>query len=105
MWALHASRLTRSSFLDKPIAGEIVVAVVGLKGVIGFGLSFGTNLWVDSQGYQNGEPPLPSVHILQKLIAHSPLAFGQMAGIAGVFLVGVFTVSAIWSVESSFDNL
>ncbi|KAF7969548.1 hypothetical protein HWV62_26951 [Athelia sp. TMB] len=53
----------------KPIAGEIVVAVVGLKGVIGFGLSFGTNLWVDSQGYQN--------------------AFGQMAAIAGVFLAAV----------------
>lgn len=52
---MNPSRLTRNSFPDKPIAGEIVVAVVGLKGVIGFGLSFGTNLWVDSQGYQNGE--------------------------------------------------
>ncbi|KZP09636.1 MFS transporter [Athelia psychrophila] len=52
----------------KPIAGEVVVAVVGFKGIIGFGLSFGTNLWVDSQGYQN--------------------AFGQMAAIAGVFLLG-----------------
>lgn len=44
-----------TSLTDKPIAGEVVVAILGFKGIIGFALAFGTNLWVDTQGYQNGQ--------------------------------------------------
>lgn len=80
---------------DKPIAGEVVVAVVGFKGIIGFGLSFGTNLWVDAQGYQNGERHLTSTLIFRNLIAAVTIAFGQMAAIAGLFLLGGLVVRVI----------
>ncbi|ORY90091.1 putative MFS transporter [Leucosporidium creatinivorum] len=50
----------------KPIAGEVVVCILGYKAIIGFGLSFGTNSWVALEGYLG--------------------AFGQMAAISGFFL-------------------
>lgn len=50
----------------KPVAAEVVAAVIGFKGIVGFGLSFGTSGWIADQGYSG--------------------AFGEMALISGVFL-------------------
>jgi hypothetical protein len=51
----------------KPIAGEVVVSILGYKGIIGFGLSFGTNLWIGNQGYQG--------------------SFGEQAAISAFFML------------------
>lgn len=50
----------------KPIASECVAAIVGLKGIAGFGLAFGTNNWIALEGYSK--------------------AFGEIALIAGFFI-------------------
>ncbi|KAL8276714.1 hypothetical protein RQP46_010893 [Phenoliferia psychrophenolica] len=63
----------------KPIAPEVVAAVVGFKGIIGFGLSFGTTAWVDSQGYS----------------AACSSAVGEMALITGVVLAMAIPLN-IW---------
>ncbi len=51
----------------QPIASEVVVSILGYKAIIGFGLSFGTNLWIENQGYQN--------------------SFGEQAAISGFFML------------------
>lgn len=51
----------------RPVAGEITLAVMGFKSLFGFLLSFYTNKWVASAGYQN--------------------AFGAMAGISAAVMV------------------
>lgn len=50
----------------KPISAEVVAAIIGFKGIIGFGLSFGTNPWIAAEGYSK--------------------AFGEMALISGAVL-------------------
>jgi len=59
----------------KPIAGEAIVSILAYKGIIGFGLSFGTNLWIGNQGYQN--------------------SFGEMAAISAFFML-LSVPFAIW---------
>lgn len=54
----------------KPISSEVVTAILGYKAAIGFLLSFYTNPWVASQGYQN--------------------AYGEMAAIASIIWLFVF---------------
>ncbi|KAF7553023.1 hypothetical protein G7046_g7212 [Stylonectria norvegica] len=51
----------------RPVAGEVSLAVLGFKSLFGFLLSFYTNPWINSSGYQN--------------------AFGAMAGIAASILL------------------
>ncbi|KAM0755759.1 MFS general substrate transporter [Meredithblackwellia eburnea MCA 4105] len=54
----------------KPIASEVVVAILGWKAVVGFALSYGTNQWIAAEGFQN--------------------AFGEMAAIcAGCLLLAL----------------
>lgn len=64
-----ATNITLVYSLDcyKPIAGEVVTATLGGKAMVGFGLGFGTNLWVDNEGYLN--------------------AYGEMASISAFFLL------------------
>ncbi|KAJ4415108.1 hypothetical protein N0V82_007547 [Gnomoniopsis sp. IMI 355080] len=51
----------------RPVAGEVTLAVMGFKSLFGFLLSFYTNPWIDSAGYQN--------------------AYGAMAGISASIIV------------------
>lgn len=51
----------------RPVAGEVTLAVMGFKSLFGFLLSFYTNPWVNSAGYQN--------------------AYGAMAGISAAIIV------------------
>lgn len=51
----------------RPVAGEVTLAVMGFKSMFGFLLSFYTNPWIDSAGYQN--------------------AYGAMAGISASIIV------------------
>ncbi|ELQ42331.1 hypothetical protein OOU_Y34scaffold00215g15 [Pyricularia oryzae Y34] len=52
----------------RPVAGEITLAVMGFKSIFGFLLSFYTNPWVDDAGFMD--------------------AYGSMAGIAAVVILG-----------------
>lgn len=65
----HATNIAMTYAIDvyKPVAGEVIVAILAFKSVFGFALSYGTNDWIASQGYQN--------------------AFGQMAAICAAFLL------------------
>ncbi|UPK89680.1 hypothetical protein LCI18_000615 [Fusarium solani-melongenae] len=51
----------------RPVAGEVSLAVLGFKALFGFLLSFYTNPWINSSGYQ--------------------IAYGTMAGIAAGILI------------------
>lgn len=51
----------------RPVAGEITLAVMGFKSLFGFLLSFYTNPWVNTSGYQN--------------------AYGAMAGISAAVIM------------------
>ncbi|PHH90807.1 hypothetical protein CDD83_2606 [Cordyceps sp. RAO-2017] len=51
----------------RPVAGEVTLAVMGFKSLFGFFLSFETNPWINSSGYQN--------------------AYGAMAGISAAVLI------------------
>jgi hypothetical protein len=39
----------------KPVAGEVVTTILAFKAIWGFALSYGTNTWIATEGYQNGE--------------------------------------------------
>ncbi|RSL52883.1 hypothetical protein CEP53_007951 [Fusarium sp. AF-6] len=51
----------------RPVAGEVSLAVLGFKALFGFLLSFYTNPWINTSGYQ--------------------IAYGTMAGIAAAILI------------------
>lgn len=68
----------------KPVANEVITAILAYKSAIGFLLSFYTNNWVASEGYQN--------------------AYGEMAAIsAGLILF--FIPLYIWGKKIRQDSL
>ena len=68
----------------KPVANEVITAILAYKSAIGFLLSFYTNTWVANEGYQN--------------------AYGEMAAIsAGLILF--FIPLYIWGKKIRQDSL
>lgn len=65
-WATNVA-MTYAIDVYKPVTGEVIVAILAFKAIFGYALSWGTNDWIASQGYQN--------------------AFGQMAAICAAFLL------------------